>query len=273
MNDVPPSAIHILCAADRAFLRHVPIMLASVRANSTKPLKVSIVSVDWRAEDQEKIRASTPGIDVNFLSLPREALQGLPHKAVLSPLSYARILMPDLVPDDRYLYLDIDMIVRADLSELWSVELGDAPAAAVFHGSALNAGMVLVNAKVWRERRLGAQILDWARLHQPKEADQAAIEAIIGSEMIALDPRWNRLVDPVWGRQPLKHPAHLEEAAILHFITGFKPWNLGRRLLPRAYADEWVKHVRPSGLPVDWRYEVKTLLWQLRILSRRAVRR
>lgn len=268
MTAVSLPSIHILCAADRAFLRHVPVMLASVAANTTSPLRASIVSTNWKVGDQAKLRAATPGLDLNFIQIPIETVRDLPFKTMLSPLAYARILMPDLVDDDRFLYLDIDMIIRDDVAKLWAVDLKGAPAAAVFHNdnSALNSGLILVDAKVWRERRLGVAILEWARQHRPKEADQAAIEAVIGADILKLDPRWNRLVDPVWGKSMLTQIGYRENAAVLHFITGFKPWNFGRWLLPRDYAREWQKYVRKTGLSVDWRIELKTLVWQLRIL-------
>lgn len=268
--------IRIACAADRAFLRHVPVMLASLRATTDAPLHVSVVGTDWRARDVERLRKVAEGIELDVLTLPAGLVAGLEFKTVLSPLSYARCVMADLIYADRFLYFDVDMIVRSDVRELWALDIGDAPAAAVFHGDGrkLNAGLLLVNARVWRERRLGQVLLEWARLHRPKEADQGAIEALIGSEMLRLDPRWNRLVDPIWGsKDALRDSAYLDGAKLLHFITGFKPWNLGALLLPRRYVREWRRHVRRTGLPTAWRQEARTAAWQSAILLRRALRR
>lgn len=264
--------IHVLCASDRAFLRHIPVMLSSLRAHASASLRVSIVGSDWRKRDQEQLQAALPDLPLEFLSLPISAFTDLAHKTVLSPMSYARLLMADLVDSDRFLYLDVDMIIRADIAELWAIDLGDSPAAAVF-ADGLNSGLLLVNARVWRERGLGQKILEWARVHKPREADQEATENVIGPEMIRLDPRWNRQVDAIWGAPVFAFPNYREDAAVLHFVTGFKPWNLGRWVMPRAYADEWRSYQRPNGLPVVWRYEVKTLLWQLSILIRRAMGR
>jgi lipopolysaccharide biosynthesis glycosyltransferase len=265
--------LRLFCAADRAFLRHVPVMVGSVLAHTTRPLELGIVSQGWRDADKAALRAALPGVTLHFFALGADALAGLSVKLVLSPLSYARVSMADLVDWDRFVYLDIDMIARADLGALDQVDLGDAPAAAVFHGDFLNAGLMVINARIWRQRGLAAQVLDYARNHRPKEADQEAIEALIGPELIRLDPRWNVLVDAVWGGHMLAAPGYHENARVLHFITGFKPWNMGRFLLPRAYAQEWTRHRRPNRLPVSWRYEAKTLVWQARVLMRRALGR
>lgn len=272
MND---TQIHIMCAADRAFLRHIPTMLTSIREHTAAPLHVSIVSVDWRASDQEKLCNVLADLDLDlvFLTLPKEALEGLAYKTVLSPLSYARCFMADMVKSDRFIYLDVDMIVRADINALWNIDLGTTPAAAVFHGKALNAGLLIINAQAWRARGLGATLIEWAKQHQPKEADQEAIANVLGAEIQQLGTDWNRLVDPIWGKHMLQDPAYREHAKLLHFITGFKPWNLGRFFLPKAYVTEWDRHTRPSKLSVMWRYEAKTLMWQLYILLRRVLKR
>ena len=88
--------------------------------------------------------------------------------------------------------------------------------------------------------------------------------------MLRLDPRWNRVVDAFWAPHVLVDPRYLAEAKILHFITGFKPWNLGYWMLPKPYRMLWSRHRRRSGLPVAWGYEVKTLVWQGIAFLRRA---
>jgi len=52
----------------------------------------------------------------------------------------------------------------------------------------LNSGMLVVNAEHWRKHGIGQRVLEYARKHQPKEADQASIEAICGEAALKLDP-------------------------------------------------------------------------------------
>lgn len=262
-----------MCATDDAMLRHVPGLLDSLVTVSSAPVEAAIVSTRWRARDCDRLRAAFPTITFHFLTLPAERLGALTHKLHLSPLTYARLLMAEMVDWERFVYFDIDMVVQADPMALQALPLGEAPAAAVFHEGVLNAGLLVINARVWRARGLGTQMIEYAREFQPREADQGAIEAVIGPEMLRLDERWNTRVDPVWGRPLLDQPGYLENAWVVHFITGFKPWNLGRLLLPRPYAQAWARHARRIGLPVKWRTEAKILAWQLRILAKRALGR
>lgn len=265
--------IQVICAADGAFLRHIPTVVKSIQAHTSHELELGIVSVGWRQVDQDSLSAALPDVNLRFIELNAEALSGLRVKLVLSPMSYARVFMADLVEWDKFIYLDVDMIVRSDIAELFQVPLENTPAAAVFHGGKLNAGLMVINAKIWRERKLASKIIYYARTNEPKEADQESIEKVVGMDFIRLDETWNVLVDPVWGGHMLTETSYLQNAKILHFITGFKPWNAGRFLLPKSFASEWKKYQVRSDLPIDWKYEAKTVFWQTGILIRRVFKR
>lgn len=143
--------------------------------------------------------------------------------------------------------------------------MGRAPFAGQFYGGRLNSGVMLVNARARRERGLARQVLDYARLHRLPEADQASIEAVFGDEGIDLDAMWNVLIDPIWGRVPLRH-------RIVHFLTGFEPWNLGRFLIPREIMRHWDRHAVPNAIRRPLGPEVKLLSWQMKTLSLEAMR-
>jgi Glycosyl transferase family 8 len=51
----------------------------------------------------------------------------------VSTMAYARILIPDLLPEtrSRLLYLDADLLVLGDVAPLWTVDLQGAPLGAV----------------------------------------------------------------------------------------------------------------------------------------------
>ena len=184
-------------------------------------------------------------------------LDNLKFKFVLSPMTYARLLMAELVTWDRFIYLDTDLIVRHDLREMYDVDLGEVPLAGVFHSENLNAGVLLINGRVWRRDGLMRKTLDFARIHTPKDADQGAIEGVLKGHMARLDPRWNVIIDPVWGKARLADETALHEAWIVHFITGFKPWNLGRWLLPKPYLALWDANRVRTRLPRVLSAEIK----------------
>lgn len=265
--------VRLMCASDRGFFRYIPTMLNSVVSNTTAPLEVGVVHSGVEQRDLDRLKEAFPQIAFRFLDASALMPDGLKVKFSLSVMSYARVLMADLVDWDKFVYVDIDMILLRDIAELYAIDLGDHPAAAVFHGARLNAGMILFNGRVWREGGYGARVIDYALKHRPKEADQESMEHVLGPEFLRIDPRWNVLVDPVWGKTALKRPGHLQEAWLLHFITGYKPWNFGRFLLPGGYYRAWRRYYRPGSPGRDWRREARLLAWQIGVLARERLRR
>lgn len=267
--DVTP--IRIALAADRAFFRHLPTAIGAITATTPGPIVfgVAVQGVPERARARLRAMVDAP---VDFFDVEGAAIAGLGFKASLSAMTYARLLMADLTGWDRFLYLDVDAVAMRDLAELWGTALEGRPAAGVFHGGRLNAGVLLIDGALWRAEGLTERMLRHGRDHAPKEADQAVIEAVIGARMLRLDPCWNRTVDPLWGGPAQARPDYLEGAGIVHYLTGFKPWNLGRLLMPARLSAPWDRrHVAPAGLPRDLAAEARLLAWQLRILALRAV--
>lgn len=104
--------------------------------------------------------------------------------AYCTPYTLLRLLA-DLVPDmpDKLLYLDIDMMVGKDISQLYNIDIKDYEYAAVkeHYGSIfirpdyINAGMLLLNMKKIRQTKLLEKARDRLRRKKMLFADQDAI--------------------------------------------------------------------------------------------------
>ncbi len=112
-----------------------------------------------------------------FLDCPNET-------AYCTPYTLLRLLA-DLVPDmpEKLLYLDIDMMIAKDISELYNVDISDYEYAAVKekYGSVfirpdyINAGMLLLNMKKIKETRLLEKSRQLIKTKKMLFADQDAI--------------------------------------------------------------------------------------------------
>ncbi|KRM00605.1 hypothetical protein LG045_00730 [Limosilactobacillus gastricus] len=84
---------------------------------------------------------------------------------------YAEFMIPELVDEQRVLYLDSDVIVDGDLTPLFKMlEPTDMLLAAKERISDIeqqfNSGVMLMNADRWRQEKLGQQLLTYARDHR-----------------------------------------------------------------------------------------------------------
>ena len=159
----------------------------------------------------------------------------------ISRMTYARLLLPTLLPPDvpRALYLDVDILVLKDLNALRQVDLHGAVVGAVSDlwvrgdaeggssnvprvGAYFNAGVLLIDLARWRAERVSERALDYLRRHPSTPySDQDALN-------VACDGRWTP-IEPRWNFQGHLHvridrlPA-AQRPAIVHFITRWKPW-------------------------------------------------
>jgi lipopolysaccharide biosynthesis glycosyltransferase len=175
---------------------------------------------------------------------------------------YNRLLLPDLLPEaQQIVYLDVDLVVRRDISELLDFDLGDAPVAAVRDAfmptlrSAIpgcgpdpwngvgdlpyfNSGVMVINADVWRKELIGPRAIEIIRTTKPtlKWLDQDALNILTGGRWVELDRRWNvfSITDQLRNSAPhrgaigwsAREQGRLErESFVLHFVGPRKPWD------------------------------------------------
>lgn len=163
----------------------------------------------------------------------------LPLDRSTFPLNvYVRLLIPSFLDKevDKAIYLDVDMIVRKDLSTLWNLPLGyhiiggvpdrSGTLSSTWGGITnykelglkgddkyFNSGLLLINVKEWRQTDLSLQLIKCIS-DNGKYAnfpDQYGLNVIFAGRWLEIDKRWNTY-------------SHDEEPDpfIIHFI-GKKP--------------------------------------------------
>lgn len=156
----------------------------------------------------------------------------------LSYATFFRYFIADEVQEDRVLYLDSDMIVHSKLDDLFTLDLQGYAIAAVQdfdHDGWLttfNAGMLLIDAKKWREKNSTQSLLELtAQHHEHVYGDQGVLNMYFGDQWLHLDKEYNFMVG-------LDQFLHLSgnrewyqsdyygnyEPKIIHYTTEYKPW-------------------------------------------------
>lgn len=156
---------------------------------------------------------------------------------------YLRLLLPNILPKniERVLYLDSDLIVISDLTNLFNVNLGDFSTAMVpelamdvdkFRRYEFNSGVMVIDLKSWRSNDLSKKVMDYIESYKGRLVcvDQSAINAILWEKTKPLDIKWN-LVSTYFNQyekfqdsEKLKIRTALDTPKIIHFTTGSKPW-------------------------------------------------
>lgn len=244
-----------------------------------------------RSRLRKVVRAARSVDDVRWIPTPGEHLGEVAIDSHLTPASYSRLLIPELLPQHirRVVYLDADVLVREDISPLFTVDLRGAPTGAVrdfvitstVHESSgvrerahprpyFNAGVLVIDVARWRVEGLGERAMRYAGAGEPlRWADQDALNAL-GVDWHELDFRWNVQPRARDLRVVGKRRAHTEiedhlyrrysdsgrAAWVLHFAGRTKPW---RRSSLRPGTAAWVR----AMLRTRWYSPREAFTWLL----------
>jgi lipopolysaccharide biosynthesis glycosyltransferase len=210
--------VHVTCASNAGYIMPMCAMLSSLvdHFDRERELFIHILSSDATPQQQEDVKESvrlarpdSKLIHVRWydVNLPKFAVKQT-RRHTLDVFS--RYYAPYLIPDDveRALYLDGDIILQADVSELFDSTAGSPallhavqsltipwvsceegvfdykergiPAKAPY----FNSGVMLMNLKLWRERDITKQLTEYVSSNGPyiNEADQGALNALLWNE-------------------------------------------------------------------------------------------
>jgi len=137
-----------------------------------------------------------------------------------SPAALLRLFAADILPDlDRIIYLDGDIIVNMDLTQLWTeCDISAYPLGACLEGSHFNSGFLYMNLKMIREKYTLSKIaIDSLSNTNLREPDQLILNNVFWDSFLPLEPKYNYHVS--------KENADLlvSEQGVMHFVV-YKPW-------------------------------------------------
>lgn len=264
--------ITILLSADERYARHCAVTILSVLSNtdSGSNIQFSILTPDFSRESTEKLEKLCQifGATVTFITINLERFSSLPsyHKH-FNLNNYSRICGPDLcISCDRLIYLDCDLLVLGDISELFHHQLNGKPIGAVPHvqipyqkefisefslpetDTYFNSGVLIIDTDTWRKKDYANAILTVANEHSHKLhfADQDAFNALFWGNYFHLPGVWN--VEARLYKEKLLGLPQTDEIAkrmqspkIIHYTGPDKPWSsknyVPKRELYLEYSD------------------------------------
>jgi len=162
----------------------------------------------------------------------------LPSAPGLHPLAYARLLAPEIIPEERFVYLDSDLLVLRDISPLIKMLDGHCVAVAPvcgilgddcpwldpekMHGNDpyFCSGVMAIDKVRWQATRITEQSIALA-VSEPencKHYDQTVLNFILHGSV--------KCVDETWSWNHWRFDSMPDGPVILHYITGGKPWRV-----------------------------------------------
>ncbi len=247
------------------------------------PVRLWILDLGLEARARERVdsvcaRSARRAVDVRWLQVDASLLRSVRTVGHLVPATYARLLLPALLPDDvqRVVYLDGDMLVLGDLEPLATRDLHGASVAAVpdflvervgssnspianlgnRHPEAryFNGGVLIMNLARWRAEGIADRVFAFAIEHEPLTfGDQDALNGVLAdwdelplaynlqSRFFWLD---NASPTDLVDRLRRDHRQLISDAVVLHFSGPRKPWQAWDR---HPLAHMWNQALLKSG--------------------------
>ncbi|MTB64880.1 hypothetical protein GGG87_07715 [Streptococcus sp. zg-86] len=144
-------------------------------------------------------------------------------------VTYFRYMIPEVVTEDRALYLDVDLVVTGELDELFNLNLANHTIAAVpdwnqkDYPGHFNAGVLLFNLVRCRNEGFTERVISYTREHLPnlEVGDQTVLNHFY-PDYLSLPNRYNAQI----GAESLgANYRETESPIIFHFSTNQKPWS------------------------------------------------
>ncbi|MDD7027477.1 MAG: glycosyltransferase family 8 protein [Lachnospiraceae bacterium] len=244
--------IPIVMISDDNFIMQTSVAITSLLKNKSRNTvyEVFVIMAECSKESEEILRnMNAAGSKINLVHASLEQYRDIKQLAHISIACLLKFDICELLPGyDKLIYLDGDVIVRKDLTELFNIDVGDNYAAAVKElycmkkdDGCINAGIMVFNAKKMREDGMrDILVAERKSLGNRSSMDQQTYNRVIKNHIYYLSIIYNCVPGRLQGSGKLsftmdelnslygtdfKSPRQLiKNAAIIHFATGNKPW-------------------------------------------------
>ncbi len=243
MNDIIP----IFYAADDNFVKYTLVSLTSLKENADRSRNYRIYILLTTVSEHLKApfdALSEENFKIEFVDVSAylATCDGELHtRDYYSKTTYYRLFIAEMYPEyDKAIYIDSDTVVVGNVADLYDHELGENYVGAC-HEQAMvqidvygtyvekvlgidrnryfNAGMLLINCRLFREEKLLDRFLDL--LHKYTfvvTQDEDYLNVLCENRVLWLHQGWNtEIIGEV--RVPR------EEMKIVHYIMTSKPWH------------------------------------------------
>lgn len=244
-----PNTINLAIAFDQNYITPFYVLLTSIFYNN-KESNVIIHTIATGVDEQEKNKiceyVHQNNGSIFFYEIDKNSVSGfgVPENSWLTAAAYYRLFFPSLIPKEveKLIYIDTDTIIIGNLSDLYNLNIGSIPVAAVQETlrkprpelgiydrqNYFNSGVMLINIPEWKKQEISEKAIRYVRDFPGKLkcVDQDALNVVLVNNWYQLDRNYNVMFQDIPIDLPVKkYESFLKEKVIIHFSLGdHKPW-------------------------------------------------
>lgn len=250
------NSFNIVCISDEAYAQHTAVMLASLfDTNREKKFQIFILTQGLSTITITQLKSIVPeNSQLQVITKTNKELPIIANNNELggkywNPIMYLKLFMPRFLGENvhRLLFLDVDMVINADIAPLYNIELKDNIIAgaedwkySIDHkiriglnkdAMYINSGVMVVDIDKWRKYENKNPISQYLEIHRDSiQNDQDAFALYFQNKIKYINQQWN-VTTYYFERKPRvfnKYFPILEELRtnpfIIHYCEPIKPW-------------------------------------------------
>ena len=242
--------IPVFFASDDNYAPFLSVAIISLLDNSSKDkfYKIHVVHDNMSLENIKKIKSlEKPNSEIVFssiesdLSLINDKLDNRLRPDIFTLTIYFRLFIPEMFKEyDKAIYIDCDVVLNSDISELYDIPLDNnyigacsdksivgikefedyfTKGVGIDYREYINSGVLLLNMKELRNKKISDRFLYlFNKYHfENVDPDQAYINFLCNGKIKYLDNTWDAM--PNLGKEKIDNPK------LIHYNLFFKPWH------------------------------------------------
>lgn len=244
MKKEKPQAFRaVVLAANAAYSEQVLTTIKSIVCHN-RFIKFYVINSDFPTEWFVSMRKKLAKLNCQIVNARVDGSHISQYKTNIHYSVFLRYFTATFVEEDQALYLDCDIVVTRDLSEIFAVDLGSYPLGAVrdlggevyFGEQIFNSGVLLINVNYWRENDIAGQLIEMTdNLHDKvTQDDQSILNMLFENRWMELPFAYNCITlhttfsdyEPEKGLYP----------PVIHYLTERKPW---KEYTQSIYREVW----------------------------------
>jgi lipopolysaccharide biosynthesis glycosyltransferase len=241
--------IQVCFAANIGYYQHLCVAIVSLLENNrSRDFDIHVLTDDENSPEREKIlqlKELYDNFEISFTEVEKKHIELFyaMKKSYITVQAYYRCLIPILFPAlTKAIYLDSDILVEGDISELWETDIDGYYLAGVEDlglkdtdrkkqlgisedNVYINSGVLLMNLTAWRKDNIVERIIETSQKLGSKALfpDQCAINYTLSGKIkeVGSHFNWTTYDSKNVKRNSLSH----RPIIVSHFTSFRKPWN------------------------------------------------